>query len=156
MSARGLCNQEIAAARKLIENASSATLRRAGANQLLFAYRCFLLELAELYRLSVTVDYLHGDELLTALREKLGSDSTIAELEAFEKSAWRKPLELASSAQFALQTSEQSIKKELNDKVIRIVQLADSYEPLSTEVLNTSLRTLTSLVQQMRELGQEY
>lgn len=156
MSARGLCNQEIAAARKLVENANSAVLRRAGANQLLFAYRCFLLELAQLYRLPASADYLSGNELLTALREKLGSDSTIAELEAFENSAWRKPLERASSAQFALQTSEQAIKKELNDNVIRIVQLADSYEPLSSDVLNTSLRTLISLVQQMRELGQEY
>lgn len=156
MSIRGLVNQELKNARRMVEQLDGQTSRRHAASQLLFAYRCFLLELADLHSLPVDCEYPNAHELLCALERRQGAGTSVAELEVFAENGWESKLQDAQAAYLHVANSTHETQAAGNQHLITAVQITDSKGSLSDADLVTSFEVLQSLIVQSRELSQEY
>lgn len=158
MSARGLCNQELAVASKLLaQAASNRALYPAAARQLFFCYQCFLLELAELHTLPDQASIGSAADLIAALQKHLGADADIAELESVEHTDWLRTLRASTEPSRQLAASRpQSTAPVDAANSIKVVEVIDNPAALSAEAVLSAEVSLTEWISRARELNQEY
>lgn len=157
MSARGLCNQELSAAAKLLELAGkNAALYPAAARQLYFCYQCFLLELAELHQLPGPPGIQSAADLVNALRARMGADADIAELESVERTDWLRILRSSAEPVYLSALAQRPAATTAGDNSIKVVEVLDNQQGFSAEVLRSAQSSLIEWISRARELNQEY
>ncbi len=156
MSARGLCNQELAYARELLDAGDSPALRSAARLQLQSALRYFWLEIAASHDVIPTESFHNLGQLRTALQRKLGENHPVEELTQMEESALiEELLRRCDPARITFELSVSSRKK-AKKNIIKSSQVIEIKEVTAEDFEKEVLNFLQRVISEWREYSQEY
>ncbi|MFK7730032.1 MAG: hypothetical protein AB8B48_00270 [Pseudomonadales bacterium] len=156
MSARGLCNRELAYARELLAAGDSPALRSAVRLQLMSALRYFWQEIASSHGVVQLASFDNLPQLRSVLQQKLGQEHPIAELNQMEESPLiAQLLRLCDPADVLSQTPDISHKISKSN-IIKTSQDTESTAIMDVGFERNLLEFLQNVVIEWREYSQEY
>lgn len=156
MSARGLCNRELAYARELLDLGDSPAIRSAACLQLWSALRFFWQEIADSHDV-IHVGGFHGlGQLKSALQSKFGEDHPVSELTQLEESPLVDELVRRCDPASALLELSRNSRKKLEHNIIKTSQDTENKELNLESFERDALDFLIRVIGEWREYSQEY